>query len=116
MKKLALLCLLLAGPSLAHEDPRVWTPKAEFSLEGGTLKETMLWVSGYAYSLTAVAQAATQDGRRGPICLAKGEYVESRVLFDILNKKFKGQRITSEQASDVLWAGAMSHYPCGKAS
>lgn len=75
----------------------------------------MLWVSGWSYALTEMGKASAKNGNKGPICLPPSGYVESRVLFAILNNKFKGERITSEQASAVLWAGSISYYHCGKA-
>lgn len=88
----------------------VQTLKAEFRLEDSSPTETLAWVSGWSYALTEVGQSA------GPrtICLAKGELVESKVLLEALNAKFKGQRITSEQAAPVLFAQARAKYPCAK--
>ncbi|MEQ1887304.1 MAG: hypothetical protein ABL967_19730 [Bryobacteraceae bacterium] len=97
-------------PFNAQAQANVQTLKAEFKLEDSGPAETLIWVSGWSYALTEIGQSA------GPrtICLAKGEFVESKVLLDALNAKFKGQRITSEQAAPVLFAQTKAKYPCGK--
>ena len=111
MRKIAalLIAALIAFP--VSSQPRRWKPEIAFSLENATFSETMHWVSGWAYALTELGQASAKSGTPGPLCLPNG-YVESRVLLEILNKSFAGQRITSQQASDALWSGAMSYYHC----
>jgi hypothetical protein len=112
--KLQLLAFTAAtSVALAADPPGTWTPKTEFSLGDASFSETMHWVSGWAYALTELGRASAKAGS-GPLCLPKQGFVESRVLLDVLNAKYKGQRITAEQASQALWLGATSHYRCGK--
>ena len=105
--RLTLLTILL--PACALAQPNVWTPKVEFNLEGASPNETLTWVSGFGYALTEAGRK-----KAGGICLGSNEVVDSKVLLDALNGKFKGQRITSEQAAPVLYAAATSRYKCRK--
>ena len=105
--RIAILMLLFPTCALAQQS--TWTPKVEFKLENASSTEVLTWVSGYSYALTEVGRSG-----RGVICLPKGAVVESRVLLDALNTKFKGQRITSEQAAPVMLAGASAKYRCAK--
>lgn len=109
-----LLLLLLPASAFAIEPNRdgSWVPVVEFSLEGSDFAQTMHWVSGWSYALSAVAQDQTRDGSKRLICLPDRGYVESRVILTILNSKFKGRRITSEQASAAIWQGIKVHYAC----
>ncbi len=56
--------------------------------------ETMLWVSGFSYASTAFYV--------GCGALKENEHIGSKYLIEILNGKFSGQTITSEQATGVL--------------
>jgi len=114
MKRLSLFLAVVCFASVAHATPEVWTPKAEFSLEGNTLKETMLWVSGWSYALTEVGKSSSHSGQKPLFCLPPEGYIGSREMFQILNTQFKGKRITSEQAAAALWSGVIAKYPCGK--
>jgi len=116
MKRLWLPLALVAGSASAFASTDVWTPRADFSLEGGTLQETMHWVSGWSYALTEVGKSTTKPGSKPLFCLPREGYIESRVMFEILNERYKGKRITSEQAAAALWAGVLRRYPCGKQS
>src|SRR5690349_4191232 len=103
------LILILLLPACAFAQKGLWTPKVEFKFEDASYAETLTWVSGYSYALTEVGRSG-----KGAICLSKGEVVESRVLLDALNAKFKGQRITSEQAAPVMFSEASAKYRCLK--
>src|SRR5436190_1362954 len=110
---LTLFGLLLTSAVVADK-PAAWTPRVEFQLEEGDYAQTLVWLSGWSYALTEVARSNSNDAVKGTLCLPKNGVVESRVLLDALNSKFKGQRITSEQASLVLFAIARATYSCNK--
>lgn len=110
-----IICLFVTAllPSLALAQASSWRPQLEFTLEGGTPEQALTWVSGWSYALTEVGRASA--GKPGAhICLPPQGNVESQVMVGILNAKFKGQNITSEQAASALWSGALSRYGCGK--
>ena len=105
--RLALLAFL--APIYGYTQGGAWTPRVDFKLEDASLRETLTWVSGYSYALTEVGHSGV-----GPICLSSNAVVESRILLTALNAKFKGQRITSEQAAPVMYAEAKEKYGCAK--
>lgn len=109
-----LLFLFLVAPALAIDEPGSWTPKVEFELEDDDSQRTMSWISGWAYALTEVGRNSPADSLQPVFCLPPQGYIESRVLLGILNSRYRGQRISSEQASQALWAGVAAHYRCGK--
>jgi len=89
----------------------VWTPHASFQLEDSNLKETMIWVSGVSYALTAYYRRVTARGRPTVFCTPDGE-IQSPELFDILNQRYPGKRITSEQAIAAIMQGLRTRHPC----
>lgn len=111
---LLFLFLFLLAPALAVDEPEGWTPKVEFELEDDDSQRTMSWISGWAYALTEVGRHSPADSRQSIFCLPPQGYIESRVLLGILNSRYRGQRITAEQASQALWIGVAAHYRCGK--
>lgn len=88
-----------------------WTPHASFQLEDSNLKETMIWVSGVSYALTAYYRQAKQQGRPTVYCRPGGE-IQSPELFEILNNRYAGKRITSEQAIAAIMQGLRERHPC----
>jgi hypothetical protein len=101
--------LMLLAPMCGLAQQGTWTPKVEFMLEDASPTEALTWISGYSYALTEVGHSG-----KGVICLPKSGVAESRVLLEALNAKFKGQRITSEQAAPVMFAEAKAKYRCSK--
>ena len=88
-----------------------WNPKIEFQFEKATYKETLIWLSGWSYALTAVGQSEAKSASP-KYCLPKCGLITSKVLLDMLNEAYKGQTISSEQATQVLWAGVPAIYKC----
>jgi len=113
---LALMLTVLFGccGSAAADPPGSWIPNVEFSLEDGDRAQTLTWISGWSYALTAVVREQAADSKDRLFCLPGRESVESRIMLDALNKQFSGKRITSEQAAAVLWATVKKHYACSQ--
>lgn len=88
-----------------------WNPKVEFRLEGANYKETLAWLSGWSYSLTAVGRSEAKS-ETPRFCLPKCGMIMGKPLLDFLNDTFKGQTITSEQAAGALWGGIQIMYKC----
>ena len=105
----SLICGLAAFllPLAAISQAPAPTPKVEFTLETATYLETLAWISGWSSALTALGHGGSKE-----ICLSSKEHVHSSVLLAALNAKFKGQRITTAQASPVLLAEAEAKYGC----
>lgn len=76
----------------------------EFDLEGGLKTETMLWISGFSYSSTAFYH--------GCGALEKSKYIESKQLIIVLNSRYAGQTISSEQATGTLSQHLNETYVC----
>lgn len=98
----------------SDKSPISWTPKVEFQLEDSDSKGTISWISGWAYAMTEVGRNSAHGTPKSSFCLPQHGYIESRVLLNILNSRYKGKRVTSEQASKTLWTGVRSHYRCQK--
>ena len=105
MKTKLIFTLLLGLLSSSAISSGAWGPDLiEFDLEGGTKKETMLWVSGFSYSTTEML--------RGAGCLKGQLYLGSKELIGALNRAFSGQQITSEAAAAELGRYIRSQYAC----
>lgn len=116
------LAALLAIASVIAMDAeaKAWIPQVDFQLETANKKETLHWVSGWAYAMTESGQRSWALDRSGSfagqVCLGPGEVISSKFLLDALNSKFRGKTITSEQAAALLWETALFRFPCGRKS
>ena len=115
---LLLLLLLASAPSQAIDaaPDGSWVPVIELQFEDADFSQTLNWVSGWSYALSAVSREQSRRGGERILCPTGRGHVESRVLLTILNERFKGQRVTAEQASAALWEGLPRHYPCPSAT
>ena len=108
--RLAILAFgLLLLPAAPASQAAVTMLDVQFKLETATFSETLAWISGWASALTELGHSGSKE-----ICVPRAEHVHSSVLLNALNAKFKGQRITSEQAATVLLAEAKARYGCKK--
>jgi hypothetical protein len=105
-----LLLICITGTSFASND--IWIPKASFQLENSDLRQTMLFVSGISYGLTEYTQQLAKTGKPQLFCPTGRGLVESRMIFEILNSRFAGKKITAEQATDAAFAGLRDRFPC----
>jgi len=107
--------VLLASPTVQAIDAASngsWVPVVEFQLEDADFSHTLNWVAGWSFALTAVSNEQSLVGGKRLFCPPARGNVESRVLLTILNERFKGQHVTSEQASAALWEGVKRYYSC----
>lgn len=96
------LLLMISSWSYAEES---WGPDLiKFDLEGSTKIQIMLWISGFSYSSTELLRSAG--------CLSIKKHIGSKELIIALNGVYKGKRITSESATEVLGKYVRSNYPC----
>ena len=107
-----LILLISLGFASATAKPESWTPTVEFHLEDADFEQTLAWVSGWSFALTSVGREQRGDHEKKLFCLPHHGNIESRVMLDALNRKFRGQRITSEQAASELWREVKAHYRC----
>lgn len=113
MKSIAIFCwlFLLSEYAMAKN---VWIPSAQFQLENSTLQQTTIFISGLSYGLTYFSHTLDKQKVVKPFCLKEREVVSADLVFDILNKQFKGKKITAEQASDFVMHELQSRFPCKK--
>ena len=97
----ALILLAVASFRAAADEATVWNPVLKFSLEGGPYKETLIWLSGFSYALSGQF-AGLQAGQLLGECRFTGASFSSKELVEILNSRYEGQTITSEQATATL--------------
>jgi len=90
----------------------VWKPEVKFQLETADFSQTMIWVSGFGYALSAVGRMPDEPNHKRRFCTPKNGYIGSKEIMEILNKKFEGQTITSEQATAEIIKEIPSKYPC----
>ena len=89
-----------------------WKPEAKFSLEGGTIEQTMLWVSGFSYAVNAIGKGGNGNNGSRSFCSPENGFIGSKVLFEILNARFEGKTITSEQATAEIMDQLPKIFPC----
>ena len=114
--RLFLIFLTLLLPAYAICEPACkeaesWTPEIKFKLEDSSFGETLHWVSGWSYSLSAQIKAQKSSGISSQIC-ACNDLVSSKFILDALNKEFGGKIITAEQASNFIWQAVQRQFNC----
>jgi len=95
--------------SLADSNSR-WTPQPKFRIDNGSYTETLIFVSGISYALTASNSELKHTGVKNFFC-AHDNQIGSKLLIDILNAKHTGN-ITSEQAIETIVQGLKRRFPC----
>lgn len=112
MNKAVMAAAMLFLTPLAVANKDTWTSQASFTIEKANLEQTMLWVSGVSYALSMYSEQLALEGKTRLFC-APGNFVTSKVLFDILNTKHAKQNITSEEAIGSIVRNLRERFPCG---
>jgi hypothetical protein len=107
---LLFLIALTVRVSIVDANAEHWTPQPKFRIENGSYTETLIFVSGIAYTLTTSNLELKHAGRRNFFC-AEDKQIGSKLLIDILNAKHTGS-ITSEQAIETVVQGLKKSFPC----
>ena len=102
----------LLGIASVSNGTEIWVPVVKFQLEDADYIRTLTWVSGFGYALDAVARTPNANNNNLGYCIPKDGYIGSKVLLEILNNKFAGQTITSEQATAEIMDKISIKYPC----
>ena len=79
-------------------------------MENTSYVETLIFISGAAYALTASNSELKQVRKQSFFC-TKEKSISSKLLIDILNDKHTGN-ITSEQAIETIIQGLKKRFPC----
>ena len=103
MKYLITLLAILAFSIQAEES---WVPEMKFELETRNHIETLIWVSGISYALSAL-----QEQNQSIFCGAP-ESISSKQLLGYLNNAHDQKRITAEQAIETIFSKLNAASPC----
>jgi len=107
MKRIPFFLLLVSASSVPYSD---WTPRPIFSIEGSDYENTLTFVSGMSYALTAVVEELGRSGSGSFICNAPN-VIGSQLVLEILNSRVSGS-ISSEKAIATVMEGLKEKYPC----
>lgn len=99
--------LLTSCTSYACED--CWEPKLNFDIEEKGFLESMIFISGQSYALSASNEELEFKGKENFFC--KQGSVGSKELIDILNQKLKGV-VSAEEVTAQIILGLKTTYPC----
>ena len=111
--RLILIPLLISisiNSALASSD--VWIPEAKFQMGDLTLPQSMLWVSGISYAVSAIGRGDVSAAYDRPFCTPENGYIGSKELFEILNEKFAGVNITPEEATAEIMKELPKRFSC----
>ncbi len=114
MKKLLnimMISIAITWPAISMSS-EVWKPEINFSLEGYTLRHTMLWVSGFSYAVGGIGKTITETQHQRSFCSTENRFISSKDLLEILNEKFMGQIISSKQATEEIMKELPKRSPC----
>ena len=89
-----------------------WVPEVKFQLEDADYVRTLTWISGFGYALDAIGRMPIEQHQKLVFCTPIDGYIGSKELLEILNTKFAGQTITSEEATAEIIDKVPSRYPC----
>ncbi len=87
-----------------------WSPKLNFSVEGLPQEQSLLFVSGLAYSLAVSERLISERGRKNFYCPAK-QTVDSKLIVELLNKRLSGPQSAETVATEALNSLARQ-FPC----
>jgi len=92
-------------------EPESWSPEVKFKLGDSSFNETLHWVSGWSYAITAQIKSQEASDATVKIC-SFNDTVSSKFIIDALNAEFSGKSITADQASDFIWQAVQKRFTC----
>ena len=96
---------------LAHSEE--WSPQPRFSIDGSSYIETITFISGVSYGLTASKKELKIAGLDNFFCYPDAGDIDSKLLLDLLNEKLSGDN-SSEAVVRTIMNQLKEKYPCGK--
>ena len=110
---LVLLVVITLPVCVAYADVEAggWTPQPRFRIENRSYEETLIFISGISYALSASHSQLKKAGQQDFFC-TKDSHIGSQLLIDILNGQHTGSSITSEQAIETIVQGLKKRFPC----
>lgn len=103
-------CMMFASLSQAQQG--AWTPNALFQLGEANPQQTQIFVSGLSYGLTTYSQQLENEGKPRLFCVPGNGLVMSPMIYDILNAKFSGKKITAKEATVATMSELQKKFPC----
>lgn len=82
-----------------------------FSIEGSTYTETMIFLSGVSYGLTYSSAELKNQGKQNFFCYSEAPYISSELLIKLANEELSGNH-TSEDVMGVLVKKLKERFPC----
>jgi len=110
--RVATICAIAIFAPIA-KSADAWKPEIKFQLETADFGQTMIWVSGFGYALSAVGRIPDETDHKRRFCTPQNGYIGSKEILEILNEKFAGETISSEQATVEIMDKISDKYPCG---
>ena len=107
-----LIFSIIALAITAAHSSEAWVPEVKFQLEDADYIHTLTWVSGFGYALNAIGKMPDGQNHKRRFCTPINGYIGSKEILEILNDKFEGQTITSEQATAEIIEKIPGKYPC----
>lgn len=105
----SLFSCLFTDVIFAKKCDQCWSPNLSFDIEGGGQKQSMVFISGYSYSLSSTTSLLRSKGQNNYFCY--DDVITSKILIDILNSKLNGN-VTAEQVDWAIKQGLLEKYPC----
>lgn len=93
----------------AKKCDQCWSPNLGFDIEGAGQKQSMVFISGYSYSLNSTTSLLRTKGQKNYFCY--DGVITSKILINILNSKLNGT-VTAEQVDWAIKQGLLEKYPC----
>lgn len=105
----ALMPFLIGFSAMALSSEQSSNPN--FSIEGSTYTETMIFLSGVSYGLTYSSTELKNQGKQNFFCYGKAPYISSELLIKLANEELSGNH-TSEGVMGVLVKKLKENFPC----
>ncbi len=99
-------------PFISHSGGNTaWVPSPEFSVEGSTHEETLIFIAGISYALTYSDKMLVHFGKENYYCLPDGQIASSKLLLGLLNNRLHGDH-PSKTIMTVITYELSSNFPC----
>lgn len=106
------VALLVGTPMVAISADNLILLKPTFSIDGGSIKETLIFISGNMYAFEFSRRVLEETKQSSFYCPKKKESLRSpKFILDKMNSKLSGN-VTAELATLTITAILTTTYPC----
>jgi hypothetical protein len=106
-----ILITALSSLTIYAEETHTWTARTNFNVEGASYTETLTFISGISYALTASAKELIKQQKTNFFCAPENLEIGSELFVSILNAKHSGS-ISPEIAISTINKGLAERFPC----